>query len=72
MARDFVGEAEVGVVVDIGQISQSDRRVLEKAVRSGRLVKWRGYWHPVTGADWGIGPLKTCYGTPSLKARVSQ
>jgi hypothetical protein len=50
------------VVVDIGQLSQADRRALDREVRRGKLQKWRGRWCPVPGAPWGIGPLKTCYG----------
>lgn len=53
---------EAGAVIcNTGQISKADQRELDRAVRSGRARKWRGYWHPVPGASWGIGPLKTCW-----------
>lgn len=58
------------VVADIGQVKGLWKRLLEKEVRSGRLTKWRGYWHPVPGAAHGIGPLKTCYGTPGAYQHV--
>lgn len=53
------------VVVDIGQVNGLWKQMLDREVRVGRLTKWRGHWHPVAGASWGIGPLKTCYGTPA-------
>lgn len=56
---------------DIGQVRGAWKRALNKEVRVGRLVKWRGYWYPVAGSQWGIGPLKTCYGTPEARAAVS-
>jgi hypothetical protein len=49
-------------VADIGQLSKSDRRALDNAVRQKTIEKWRGCWHPIPGAPFGIGPLKTCYG----------
>ena len=50
------------VICDIGQVDRATRRQLDKMVRAGDLQKWRGYWHPVPGAQFGIGPLKTCWG----------
>ena len=67
MNRDFVAEALQTVVVDIGQIDPMSKRALAKAVRKGQIVKWRGCWYPVAGANWGIGSLKSCYGTPAMK-----
>lgn len=55
------------VVPDIGQVKGAWKRALDHEVRAGRLVKWRGYWHPTPGAPWGIGPLKTCYGRPEIR-----
>lgn len=49
------------VICDTGQISPEERRMLEREARKGRARKWRGHWHPVPGASWGIGPLKTCF-----------
>lgn len=55
------------VVADIGQVNGLWKTMLEREVRAGRLAKWRGKWHPVAGAPFGIGPDKTCYGTPALR-----
>jgi hypothetical protein len=66
--RDYVAEATAGVLVNIGQITPAGCRALARAVREGKLAQWRGYWHPVPGAAFGIGPLKTCYGRPDVAA----
>lgn len=55
------------VVVNIGQLDRIAKYQLEMEVRRGNIVKWRGHWYPVTGADWGLGPLKTCYGLREAK-----
>lgn len=55
------------VIPNIGQVRGVFKNVLEKEVRAGRLAKWQGHWHPSPGAPWGIGPLKTCYGTPEIR-----
>jgi hypothetical protein len=55
------------VVADIGQVKGLWKRTLEKEVRAGRLVKWRGKWFPMAGAPFGLGPDKTCYGTPDVR-----
>lgn len=49
------------VVCNIGQVDAETKRELNKLVRKGKARKWRGYWHPVAGANYGIGPLKTCW-----------
>jgi hypothetical protein len=54
------------VIVDIGQVDASTKRFLNNMVKDGTLAKWRGYWHPVAGAPWGIGPLKSCWGLPKI------
>lgn len=54
------------VIVNIGQVSPAEQSALNKAVRAGKLAKWRGHWHPVAGAPFGIGPLKTCWGLPAI------
>jgi hypothetical protein len=59
------------VIADIGQVNGAWKRALEKEVRAGRLAKWRGHWYPTAGAPWGIGPLKTCYGTPEIAAHFA-
>lgn len=56
------------VIVDIGQLDGADSKALADAVRAGTLVKWRGHWHPISGAPYGLGPLKSCYGTPEARA----
>lgn len=33
------------VIVDIGQIAPDTVRQLDKLVRTGELLKWRGKWH---------------------------
>lgn len=58
------------VVANIGQVKGAWKRQLEKEVRAGRLVKWKGYWFPIAGASHGIGPLKTCYGTAEARDTV--
>ncbi len=65
--RAFAGE----VVVNIGQIDDATKRAFDREVRAGRLTKWRGHWHPVAGASFGIGPLKTCYGLPEVFAHFA-
>lgn len=59
------------VVADIGQVKGAWKAALEKEVRAGRLAKWKGCWFPTAGAPGGIGPLKTCYGTPELAAHFA-
>jgi hypothetical protein len=66
----FVAEARKRVVVSIGQLSRTDRAALDYAVKIGFLVKWRGYWYPVAGAAYGVGPLKTCWGTERLRSAI--
>ena len=60
------------VVANIGQVRGAWKRQLEREVRAGRLVKWRGKWFPVAGAKGAIGPDKTCYGTAELRDLVTQ
>lgn len=55
-------QARRETIVDTGQLTPSDKRELNAAVRRGEIRKWKGYWWPAPGADHGIGPLKTCYG----------
>jgi hypothetical protein len=60
-----------GVIVNIGNIDVATARTLDKLVKAGTLAKWRGYWFPVAGAQFGIGPLKTCWALPHIKEQVS-
>lgn len=59
------------VVANIGQVKGAWKAALEKEVRAGRLAKWKGRWFPTAGAPWGIGPLKDCYGLPSIAAEFA-
>lgn len=62
----IIDEALAGdVVCDIGQVNGATKRALDKMVRTGTLLKWRGKWFPVAGAEWGLGPDKTCWGLAS-------
>lgn len=62
---------ERGVIVNLGQLTAEDKRSLDRVVKRGQIKKWRGYWHPVAGAPFGIGPLKTCYGTVEYHDHIS-
>lgn len=68
-----LGELLAGrrVECNIGQVTGRWKSVLEREVRKGRLVKWRGYWFPVSGASWGIGHPKLCYGAPAVRDRLN-
>ena len=60
------------VVCNIGQVTPSDRLALERHVRDGTAIKWRGHWYPVAGAAFGLGQLKTCYGLASQFVRAAE
>lgn len=71
MTVDFVAIALEGrVVVNTGQIDAAAQRALNREVKAGRLVRWRGFWFPVAGASHGIGPLKTCWGLPEAQKDI--
>lgn len=55
------------VIPDIGQVEGALKAALDREVKAGRLVTWKGHWHPVAGASWGLGPLKLCYGTAEAR-----
>lgn len=55
---------EDGALVDIGQVDPELRKACERAVRAGRLVKYRGYWNTLS-PHFGMGPLKTIYANPA-------
>lgn len=55
------------VVPDIGQVKGVFKQALKKEIKAGRLVTWKGKWFPHAGAPFGLGPDKTCYGTPELR-----
>lgn len=60
------------VIVNIGQIAPETEKQLNKLVRAGVLIKWRGKWYPVAGASYGLGPDKTCWGLASKYAAAEQ
>lgn len=51
---------EIRPIADIGQLGPALRRQLDRRVKSGELIKYRGYWNTLS-PHWGIGPLKTIY-----------
>lgn len=63
--------AERGGVPNIGQITPTVQRHLERRVRRGELAKYRGYWTTLTPA-YGFGPLKTIYAVPAFAAHVAE
>lgn len=60
-----------GVVVDIGSIEPRAKKALDRFAKRGDIAKWRGKWFPVAGADFGIGPDKTCYGLHETQEGVT-
>lgn len=72
-AHNFLNDALDGqVVVSIGQVSPVMRAVMDRAVRAGKLAKWRGKWFPLAGAPFGLGPDKTCWSTPEVAAQFAE
>lgn len=68
--EELISKALAGeVICNIGQVDAKSARQLDKLAKSGTLVKWRGYWYPVAGAAYGIGPLKSCWGLASVYAK---
>lgn len=68
-------EAAIGageVLVNIGQIGSDVQRLLDRAVKQGTVRKWRGYWFPIAGAHFGIGPVKSCYALPFVADNFSE
>lgn len=59
---EWLERAKNEVICDCGQLSPQTRRFLERAAKNGVVAKWRGYWYPVPGESYGLGPLKTCFG----------
>lgn len=67
--QEILNEVMAGkVIVQIGQVDDATVRALDKLVRAGKLAKWRGYWYPSAGSNFGIGPLKPCWGLPEYLA----
>jgi hypothetical protein len=61
----IAGALDGEIICNIGQIDKPTARALDKLVRGGKLAKWRGHWYPIAGANFGMGPLKTCWGIPA-------
>lgn len=72
MKQWIIEEAQREPVPDIGQVDPATKRALDKMVKRGEIAKWRGHWHPVAGAHFGIGPLKTCYGPKESRDYFAQ
>ena len=62
-----VEQAKRNVICNIGQLTKLEVCQLNAAAVDGTISKWRGYWHPVPGASFGIGNLKTCWGPVGAK-----
>lgn len=60
------------VIPDIGQVEGALKSALDREVAAGRLVTWKGHWHPIAGASWGLGPLKLCYGTAAARDALAE
>lgn len=69
LTRQQINEALLAgkVIVNIGQINDADKRKLDGLAKKGKLDKWRGFWHPVPGASWGMGQPKTCWALPGIR-----
>lgn len=73
VTQSIIDAAMAGeVICSIGQIDEPTKRALDKLVKAGTLIKWKGKWFPVAGASYGIGPLKQCWGLPSVFSVDSQ
>lgn len=60
--------SEKGYIVSLGQLDSAITRLLNKAVKEGRLAKWRAPWNAPLGG-FGLAP-KTIYGLPHLNPQV--
>lgn len=58
-------------IVDLGQIGPFVRCLLDRLVKQGALVKYRGYWDTLHDA-FGMGTLKTIYATPEYAAAAAE
>lgn len=58
-----------GCIVQLGQIGPFVERLLNRFVKQGVLVKYRGYWD-TTLTFAGMGPLKTIWATPDYVAQL--
>lgn len=67
MAYDVLHDR--GVIVQLGQIGPFVERLLNRFVRQGGLVKYRGHWD-TTLTFAGMGPLKTIWATPDYVAQL--
>ena len=62
---------EGAAIANIGQLTADDKRDLDRWVRAGTVIKFKGRWFPLAGCPDGIGPLKTCYALPPVHAYVT-
>ena len=60
MTDAWINKAKTDAVVDIGQLTKTDRQALDRLVKSGSLKKYRGHWNTRSDA-YGMGPLKTIW-----------
>jgi len=58
-----------GAVVDIGQISDADARLLNRFAKQGKLIKYRGFWNNFSPL-FGMGPLKTIWALPEFAKQM--
>lgn len=56
---------ESGFIVNLGQIGPFVERMLNRLVKQGCIVKYRGHWDTLHNA-FGMGPLKTIWATPDV------
>jgi hypothetical protein len=54
---------DCGYIVQLGQVGPFVQRLLDRFVKQGVLVKYRGHWD-TTLTFAGMGPLKTIWATP--------
>lgn len=65
---DWVAKALAdGHAADLGQLSELDRRRLDKAAKAGTLVKTRGRWPWIIA---GTGPLRSYWVAPARAAQL--
>lgn len=62
---------EDGAVVQIGQISPQDARMLDKLAKQGVLFKYRGHWDTMS-PKFGMGPLKSIWAWPKHPRFVTE
>lgn len=51
---------ERGHVINLGQITAAVEKHLNRLVREGRAIRYRGYWNTLS-ESYGFGPKKTIW-----------